>query len=65
MNLSIANIEWNNLSTQRRLEVWDKLSKAILQKIEEEAHDELPWDILQLASDLEADDYFGTEGLQV
>ncbi len=55
--------EYNNLSAPRRQKALDNLFNTI--SMYPERYQDFIIDLLDLASNYEADDYFGTEGLDV
>lgn len=64
MDLRTANNEWNKLTKERKLEIWDKLSKCVREEIEDGVND-LSWALLEVTVEFEDEDYFGTEGMKL
>lgn len=63
MNINTALEEWENLGASRRLEVLTNLFKDIC--FQGDSESEEIYNLLTHYAELEADDYFGTEGLKV
>lgn len=63
MNLLTFMEEYPNISKERRIEGYQTLFKELLSDIE--THDDLLYSFLEDCELQEAEDYFGTEGLDV
>lgn len=63
MNIRTALEEWENLGASRKFEVLTNLMRDVCFNRDPES-DEI-YNLLQYYSELEAEDYFGTEGLIV
>lgn len=60
MDISSFYDEWDDLSKERKRRFLTKLFSVFIDDPNE--HEKVIWDILSDLIDLEADDYFGTEG---
>lgn len=63
MTLNDTLENWHNLKRQKRRQILQAVIDAIDYDLD--YPDELMMDIIGVAADYEADDYFGTEGLKV
>ena len=69
MNIDTFLIEYKDLSNERRRSFANRLMNELTKKVNQEYNDEgnsifFEEELLPLLSDLEAQDYFGTEGFE-